>query len=256
MFIFYAISCTVIEAPEDFDSLTTYLFQNLETEEEKILEAGVNNMIDWLDQYGHDLDEGYQVDDLSLPAIHSADPTVEEVSLMGAAVSMDIRHSINDVAYLLFIEGHNDDPPDPEAVSYNIRTYQDDPECFVEQECGLLNYSGVIAIQMPLNILVNTTIDGQVRWVESKAGPALVQRRWFSSLPDVSVDWLDLRAEYALKLSLPFSDTSIGSRRIEMTWIDVTIGDIPVGEEIGLMLGINAIKDNITSLNEQNMPVQ
>ena len=256
MFFLYTIACTVVEAPEDFDSLTSYLFQHVETEDERVLKAGAHNMISWLDIYNHELLEGYQVDDLTLEAIHSVSPHIEEVSLLGAAVSMNIRHTVDEAAYLLFIEGHNDDPPPADAVSYNIRTYHEDPNCFVNKECSLLNYSAEIATEMPLNILVHTTIAGQVRWVESNIGSILVQRRWFTSIPEVSAEWLDLRAEYSLMLSVPFSDTTSGSRRIEMTWLDVTIGDIPVTDEIGLLLGINALKDNINGLNEQSMPLE
>jgi len=83
MFLFYTNACTVIDAPEDFDSLTDYLFQNLETEDQKILEAGVDNIIDWLDGYGHELLEGYRIADLSLDAIHTADSTVERGIING-----------------------------------------------------------------------------------------------------------------------------------------------------------------------------
>ena len=91
MFFLYTIACTVVEAPEDFDSLTSYLFQHVETEDERVLKAGAHNMISWLDIYNHELLEGYQVDDLTLEAIHSVSPHIEEVSLLGAAVSMNIR---------------------------------------------------------------------------------------------------------------------------------------------------------------------
>ena len=253
MFVFFTLACTVIEAPQDFDALTSYLFQHFENNDNDVLEAGAENMVDWLETNGDQLLEGYQVDDLSLEAVHSVDPSTTEVSLMGVAAGLNIHHSVNDVAYLLFIEGHNDDPPSPDATSYNIRTYHDDQYCFVTRECELLNYSAEIAAEMPLNILVHTTIAGQVRWVDSTIGPILVQRRWFTSVPEVSVEWLDLRTEYALMLSLPFSAQE-GSRRIEMTWLDVTIGDIPISEDIGVMLGLNAIKDNMVSLQNQSMP--
>jgi hypothetical protein len=50
-------------------------------------------------------------------------------------------------------------------------------------------------------------------------------------------------------LSVPPVDGSTGSQRIEMTWIDISIGDIPISEDVGLLLGIKALQDNITSLD-------
>ena len=106
---------------------------------------------------------------------------------------------------------------------------------------------------MPLNIMLSTTTDEQVRWIETSIGPMYIQRRWFTSIPEVSIDWLDLRSEYALMFSIPHADGRTGSTRIEMTWVDISFGEIPISEELALMLGIEAIKTNITNLDNKEI---
>ena len=243
------LACNTIEAPEDFDALTSYLYKNLPTEDPAVLQVGMENMLVWLNENHDTLEEGYSVNGLTLEAIQTVHPDLEELSLMGAALSMDIRHDIDMVSQLLFLEGYNDDPPEPDANSWHIRRYNEDPECFVSKECDMLSWNSNIRTIMPLNIAIETLLAGHVRWVETSAGPALVQRRWFTSDPVVSVNWAQLKAEYALKMSFPLAEG--GSRRVEINWVDIRIGDIPVSEDIALLLGLNAIRDNINGLNNK-----
>ena len=244
------IACKAIVAPEDFDNLTSYLYQHLPDDNPALVEAGMENMLTWAEENVESLEEGYYVSQLSMDAIHTVHPDLAELNLMGAALSIDIQHDVDTVARLLFLQGPSDEEPAPDAESYHVRVYNEDPQCFIDRECEMLSWTSQVLSEMPLSIVIETQYIGQVRWVETSYGPALLKRRWFITDPVVSVNWADLKAEYALKLSLPMAD-GVGSRRIEVNWIDIRLGDIPISEDLGLLLGLKAIRDHINSLNNK-----
>ena len=64
------LGCTAIDAPEDFDALNSFLYENFHASD-RYLEQGLENLIEWLPDNEADLAEGYRVSNLSTEAIAS-----------------------------------------------------------------------------------------------------------------------------------------------------------------------------------------
>ena len=77
MIFLLIVSCSPIEAPEDFDALNSFLYENFH-ERPKYLETGVENLYAWLPENELALEEGYRVENLSNSAIESVEQTPPE----------------------------------------------------------------------------------------------------------------------------------------------------------------------------------
>ena len=249
------IGCTAIDAPEDFDALNSFLYENFHASN-RHLEEGLENLITWLPENEGDLAEGYRVSKLSDAAIATVDQIAPK-SLIGIALSREYDHSVDDVAYASFAV-HPEDL-NPEAENYNIREYVTDAECFLNHECDVIQYTGEVQSFLPLGIEIITYIFSEARWVETSLGTAYVQRRWHTNPPDISVDWVNVEAEYGFIITLPQPMGDVTNvKRIESMWANMSIDGLPVPEDIAVEMALGSLRDSIditdNYLDENTVP--
>lgn len=241
----FFIACTAIDAPEDFDALNSFIYENFH-EPDRYLEEGLENLIAWLPENEADLAEGYRVSNLSVEAIATVGQEPPN-QLFGIGLSRDYDHSVDDVAYASFAV--NPEDLDPTSETYNNRTYETDVDCFLAYECDLLQYTGEVQSFLPLGIEVVSYLFSEARWVETSLGTAYVQRRWQTQAPDVSVDWVNVESEYGVILTLPqpTGDEAVASnvKRIESLWINMSIDGLPIPEDLAVELGLGSLRDSI-----------
>ena len=241
--------CRAIDAPEDFDALNSFLYENFH-EPDRYLEQGLENLINWLPENEMDLAQGYRVSNLSAEAIATvgqAAPT----QLFGIGLSREYDHSVDDVAYACF--GVDPEDLDPESETYNNREYQTDVDCFLAHECNLLQYTGEVQSFLPLGIEVVSYLFSEARWVETSIGTAYVQRRWLTEPPDVSVDWVNVESEYGVIITLPQSTDNEPNakyvKRIESLWVNMSIDGLPVPEDLAVEMGLGSLRESIDRID-------
>ena len=252
------IGCTAIEAPEDFDALNSFLYENFHAPD-RYLEQGLENLIEWLPENEADLAAGYRVSNLSTEAIASVGHQTPD-QLFGIGLSRDYDHSVDDVAYACF--GIDPEDLDPTSETYNNREYETDVDCFLDHDCDLLQYTGEVQSFLPLNIELVSYLYSEVRWVETSLGTAYVQRRWLTQPPDVSVDWVNVESEYGVILTLPRprGDETVATniKRIESLWINMSFDGLPVPEDLAVESGLGSLRDSIDRIDDylDGNPVQ
>ena len=243
---FISMGCSVPDAPEDLDQLSSYLFLQMANPDPAYMKAGVDNLIDWMGENRDDLNEGYRIENLSQDAIDTTDlPPADLQNLVGAAVATDIGHSVTDTLNTVLTV-------DPMVMSgdnfnFNERTFIGDLDCFLAEECNSIAYNAHQENKLPLGIEVESKIYGEYMWVESDAGKVIAQRRWMLEPGIVNNDWLRVEQEFGLTLYLPSSD---GMTFVDLDWIITMLGDLEVPEDFALTLAINSIQKGRLGIEE------
>jgi hypothetical protein len=232
-------ACGPVTAPEDFDELASFLYENFHNDS-KYTEAGLHQLNDWLIDNSENLDEGYRIDHLSLPAIQTVEDIETELELIGISKSVNFAYPVEDIAYVNFGVHPRDVFTNPDAI--NEREYTGDPDCFLDQECEFLRHDSILQRSLPLNIEAVIYFATDVRWVETERGLAFIQRRWLTQQSEVNKDWLQINSGYALAITLPMEDGN--AMQIETIWGDVILGSLPLPEDAAFILAVDVL-DNI-----------
>lgn len=183
------------EAPEGLSDISRYLIREFDNEDPRVMEAGLANLEAALSVYdleGPRADRGFDPDDLTeedVAAIEHPDVPVDGCVPVGLAGG-----SPHDVQWFgRYTEVSDQSPAEPSAASY-ARTFlaPEDPACFFEGDCALLNTTNDIR---RANIIY--TVDFELwkdfRWFdmvvddEPTGRRALVSRSWLKdSFPGVN----------------------------------------------------------------------
>ena len=239
------MACNPIQAPEDFDSLASFLYENFHAEDD-IVQDGVANLTDWVDGNEEVLRQGNRIAALSIEALDSVDVTVVDPNLLGFATSYDFSYPVEDIAYANFAVHPRDVFTNPDAI--NEREYISDPECFLEQECLFLRHDSVLQRYLPFGLEMVMDFATDVRWVETDRGRAFLQRRWLTKEVEINKDWLQLKAGYALSFVMPMEDGS--AKQVEMVWGDAILGDLPVPEDGAVLIAIDIMGNILEKFEE------
>ena len=239
------MACNPVQAPEDFDSLASFLYEHFHADED-LVQEGIVNLTDWVDNNEDVLGKGYRTDELSLEARESVTVTAADPNLLGVAVSYDYTHPVEDIAYANFGVHPRDVFTNPDAI--NEREYSTDPECFLERECIFLRHDSILQRYLPFGLEMVMDFATDARWVETERGPALLQRRWLTQEVEINKEWLQLQAGYALSFVMPMEDGT--AKQLEMVWGDAVLGDLPVPED-GAFLIVTDIMGNILEKFEE-----
>lgn len=234
------IACRA-EAPEDYDALISYMVEHYH-DDESYLEDGVDQLLALLDDdVSKKLGRGQRTQGLTVEAIETLEPGLEEQpELLGIVRSRDFPYIVEDLAYTNFMVHPRDVFTNPDAI--NERTYIGDPECFVNGECAELEYEATLQRFLPLGIDATIYFHTHVRWVESDWGPVFVQQRWLTDTPEVSADWIHLNHGYSFAVTIPWEDEDdMVAKQIEHIWGDVALGDIPLPEEGAFMVASDVL---------------
>lgn len=235
--IFLLFACKSVVAPEDYDSLMSFVYENFHGEEET-LEDSLTQLNLILEEQSDAIYKGYRIDRLSLEAIQTIEEREKEPNLLGISKSVDFNYPVDDFAYVNFAVHPQDVFLNPSAQ--NEREYVGDPLCFVNHSCEMLHYSAILERSLPLNIVATIYFETDVRWVDTKFGPAFIQRRWLTDDSKISLDSVSINAGYSMAVTIPMEDGN--AKQIETVWGDVDIGELPVPEETAFLLGAGALE--------------
>lgn len=212
------------EAPEDLDALTHYLIREWNNEDPAVMEAGVANLMAFLD--GVDLDREVSVQDRAWEITSLAEEDVEDIDhpgrdpsiTYGVGVAMASNRPIEDhVSWQLqsdLVEA------EPTAVQYD-RDWEDDTElCFGDRGCPVLLTVNEIERQ---NLLMSLafTYHKHFRWVEMEDGQAgMISRGWITESVEGAQGRSQLWQTYNVEAWLPDGDRT---RRYQVLWAESDI---------------------------------
>ncbi len=237
------------DAPAKLDDLSGYLFEHFLDEDPAALQAGMNNLQTWLAQESTDDDGntvsnleatvgGYVVTNLSQEAVDVLDDRERDLTgLVGAAAGYAHDASMGQLVDATIM----DDPTvvyEGSFVGYE-RTYKTDADCFLDQECELLEVHNYTEAEYALGLTVASDNSGQYRWVETDQGCGYLQRTWLDEEATVSFDWLGVPEQYYLVVTMPFDGNNV---RVLATWMIAEMGeDATVPEDMALNLVIDSL---------------
>ena len=148
----FMLACSApVEAPEDFNSLLSYVFLHTMDEEEEALHAGLENMYAFAQENKDELSEGFTVKQLSQEALDSTpEDFTEDPELYGVAVQYDVPFSPRHIAYC------NTAVNGAEVYTANYVSYErehlSDLDCFLAQECPTFRFRSTIESSLPFGV--------------------------------------------------------------------------------------------------------
>lgn len=243
--LFLLFACKPVVAPEDYDDLMSFLYENFH-EDEEYLEEGLTQLNLILDDQADSITEGYRIDRLSLEAIQTVEERETIPELLGISKSVDYNYPVDDFAYVNFAVHPRDVFLNPNAE--NEREYEGDPLCFVEHACETLHYSAILERHLPLEIIATIYFETDVRWVETEHGPAFIQRRWLSDDTQINRDWLKINSGYSMAVTLPMADGN--AKQIETIWGDVEVAELPLPEDTAFILATGVLDKILMQFEE------
>lgn len=227
------------DAPKRLDKLCGYLFAHTWDEQTTALQAGLNNLADWLEDHTAATEEGYTIQQLSQPQVDKLDSCDRNIKgLLGAAVSTRSSFEVDDIAWVIVDVPSNKVYRDTEI---NKRFgYSADKQCFIDHDCDRLRYETASEQTFALGLEVRSLNTQQHRWVETKHGPAHVYRTWLQQPAEVNWDWLDVQAQFFVSATIPWEG---GTARLQATWAVTEFGGGHVPEATALNKAIQAMQE-------------
>ncbi|MBW1878882.1 MAG: hypothetical protein JRI25_02330 [Deltaproteobacteria bacterium] len=233
------------DAPEELEELCGYLFAHFDDQARRSLRAGTENLAVWLEAHLEETLEGYAVDDLTLEAVAKLDHRERSVdNIEGAAVGYESRHFVDEMVGPLVVDEQEE--VFPESYDSHERTFETDPECFLERECDYVRTTNRVEASYALGLRVTTHAVTEYRWVRTQDGWALLHRSWLREPAEVNFDWMQVEAQYYVGASLPRED---GAIRLGAAWLDVRLNHSPVPAATALELVINSMIEDGESLD-------
>ena len=218
------------EAPDQLEDLCTYVFTHFDDDDPEALEAGLVNLDAWLadgDNLAQTV-EGYQITNLDSAAIQGIDTSTDKVSgLVGAAVAKEHPWKLRDMAVATVTADWAEVVP----KNYDVyeRTFSKDESCFPGKDCKRISATSYAEAKFAGLVQVVTRNRIQFRWVESEElGWVLLHRSWLTEPAEVSIDSINVYAQYFLAVTLPDSNNTT---RMMATWMDADYGALPVTED-------------------------
>ncbi|MEN0060749.1 MAG: hypothetical protein AAGA48_01295 [Myxococcota bacterium] len=231
------------EAPAEFEALSAFLFEDLGTDEQQGLEAGVENLAAWLEANLDEANEGYTIELLSQASLDALEVQRERdaAKLVGGAVTTLSQASVLDLASAFLLEDQTTIYPD-DYVRWDSN-FRSDPNCFVSRECDELVVDNDTVTRLPLSLELTTKNTAQYRWVETEAGPAMLTRSWLREPADVNLNIFRVDDQFFLSANVP---TSRGLVRLQSVWVDAAI----VGVEVPEATALNLLIDGLVAQDE------
>ncbi|MBX2803354.1 MAG: hypothetical protein KTR31_37080 [Myxococcales bacterium] len=223
------------DAPAELEQLCGYLYDHMADEDTIAMEAGIDNVVAWLDGNFDALSEGYAIATLGQGAIDALEParTRDAQVLVGASVATVSDHSLDDIVRSLILEEQTEVYPD----DYDVwePTFRVDPECFASGDCDELWSDNHSVIRLPLGIRMTTDNTAHYRWTQPEAGRALVTRSWLWAPGEPNVNILQLDDQFYLSVTL---NTDLGLVRLKALWADAAIvgAELPEGTALNMLV--------------------
>ena len=238
--------CRPPEAPGKLDTLSSYLFGHVMTDDPKHLEVGLDNLRVWFKNHLEETEEGYEVNNLDQAQVDELDNCKRDATgLLGAAVATRRSYDLEDMVHTNIAIPAVDVYPD---VIFSRRTdFSPDRDCYLDQRCDRLQYRTMTEQNFPLGLNVRSKNGIQHRWVETEQGTANVYRTWLQKPAIMSWDWLHVDTQFYLSVAMPWEG---GTIRLQATWAATEFGSSPVPEGTALNHAINTMRDTDETVAE------
>ena len=227
------------------------MYVHMEDEDDEALLVGMTNVFAFVETNQEALEEGYDIAPLAVETIESIGQSIDfRDQTYGVSLAYEIPHPVDKIAECYATVNLVDIYPDT-YLSYE-REFLTDQDCFLTQQCNLVQYRSIIQTALPFNATVTTHNMVEIRWFQTERGTAFIQRSWMEGKAESSVDWADLLAQNYIEVSW---STEAGSQSLAASWAALQLGDIPVPEDTAKSLALGSIRDSRETLtnylNEQ-----
>ena len=237
------LACKPPEAPDTIEEMMVYGFTNLE-DDEAIL-ALADKLIPWMQDNRAELEEGYQVQDLSVEDLAAAGIEDAQVDgVIGAAVGLYYAFPVDDIAFGLTY------PEQTEIfekyLSYE-RLEETDRACFLDRSCPEHTCLNDVHIDFGAGIEGWNHWTQTLRRVDSEAWGELMVRRVLGPDPsEFSVDWLEVPQQHGFSFVYNEAGAAI---RVQTVWVEGRIVGADVPETFALSLGMNGMRKSAEDLD-------
>ena len=214
--------------------------------------AGVDGLDLWLSQNLEDfLDQEWQIAALSEETVDSVDGQDRtSEGMVALAVFTESSHTIDDAAFAMV--GSEIDEVYPDAFSEYQRTWDSDPQCFLDRECDRASAYETYTASFPLGLYTTSELQNEYLWVEGTERRAFIQRNWLLGPPETNNALLEVDEMFHLNL---FLETDNGFVRLQSAWMVVTQEAVDPNSAVYLVA--NDYRDNSETLDswlDENAP--
>lgn len=235
------------EAPTELSDLAGFLFEFFDDEDPRGLEDGVLNLDAWLDHHLEEISDGYEVRSLEESVLDSVNPGRKHdlENLGGTSVAYVSENPVPEIGRTLLLAEQEE--VFPKSYKSHDRKYLTDKTCFMPHECEFVDTDNRVEASYVI-VNVNTHSQAQYRWVEyEKDKFAFLHRAWLIDKAEASVDWVDIKEQIYIGVTLPWKG---GSLRLGTTWISADILDGVISETTILNTMIGSMQNEGEALDE------
>jgi len=226
-------------APETLSELAGFLFAHMMDDDPAELDAGVENLVIWLDANGDQTVEGYNVLELDPATIEAVTPNRDSElgSVGGASVGAEIFHDVDPIARALVLDEQEDIF---EQYLVHERTYASDPACFMarDPDCLTLTTDNYVESKFAGIVNVTTKSRAQFRFVDlADGGTTFLHRTWLTE-PTSAGELATIHDQLYFGITIPWEGHAF---RLGTTWMNADILSGIVTEEAAMKEMINAM---------------
>ena len=218
-------------APNEFQELSSFLFEHMMDEDPRDLALGLENLHNWVSENHNSSKNGYVINTLTEEAMASIGDGPTSLEIHGGAVTSSSAFSIIENARVLGID--NNKEANGDAYVEFTRTYEGDAECFAQQECLFLTGESKAKAEWGGLIEVNYLTSIEFRWVKTEVGMAMIHRTRLKKRPDLSISAIDIHRSYYMGIVLPGlpDDALSNSILYQSSWSVIDYKILPVSED-------------------------
>lgn len=244
------LSCQAPQAPEGYQELVSYLFANMDHEDETYPAAGLDNLQAWLDTSDTALvEDGVQIEQLALEAVEGLSGEAHSVAeLSGVSVVTESKYGPDVIADALTQYSFAEMMPDVYEV-YD-RTFSQGQDCIIA-DCDWAEAQAYTVADWGLLGQVEAQRTIQFRWVDTSVGPVFLQRWWLTEPSTGSSLGLVIHNQYYVGATMP---TDTGALRIHASWLsmELSTGDASDGAANQLISNWKKDADSLDAWIEEN----
>ncbi len=222
------------EAPAELDELAVWLFSHHADEDPAAMISGVDRLAEFVDeQLEETLGEDWEIGTLTEETVDSLDDVdraTEEIVTI--AVFTESLHSVDDAAFAMV--GSEIDEVYPNTFSEYERTWDSDPDCFLDHSCTRASAYEHYQADFAFGLHTISELQNEYVWVEGTERTAMIQRNWLISPPETNSPLLEVDEQYHLNLFLESADG--GFVRLQAAWMIVTqdaVNDVAAARAVG-----------------------
>ena len=192
-------------APEEYEELMAFLFENMESDEE-IVVAGLDNLLLWVEDtenLGSALSGFLLKGGLSEEAVDNLDDKDRKGSgLNGMSFAVKSPHHVEDLAKTLAWPDFKKALPHLESYERSFIPEDIDPTCLARKECTFLNAETRVRADWGGLGIMETKERVQFRLLETDAGAVLLHRTWMKETAKLDNAVFDVTIRESFKITV------------------------------------------------------